>query len=59
MCLNAASSLVLPEQRENIDLGLNRRFQMILVVLADARQVRDNVDAMAFQMRRVAYSGQL
>ena len=44
-------ALVFAEDRDRIlDLALNGRFEMVLIVLADARQIGDDVDAVLAQM---------
>ena len=57
--LRAGQALVLPKQREDADLGLNRCLEMILVVLSNARQIRHHVDAVALQVRGIANARQL
>ncbi len=55
-----AQALVLAEYRDRVlDLALNGRFQMVLIVFADARQVRDNVDPVLTQMSGRSNAGEL
>ena len=57
--LRAGQAPVLPEQREDADLGLNRCLEMILVVLSNSRQIRHHVDTVPPEVSGIADAGEL
>ena len=57
---SSAKALVFAEYRDRVlDLALDGRLEMILIILADPRQVGDHIDPVLTQMRRRPDAGQL
>ena len=52
MCDSSPETLVFTEYRDRVlDLALNGRFEMILIVLADTGQIGNHIDPVLTQMR--------